>query len=190
MRARAPQVCAGAYATSEAQPEPLCIKARRLSGWLRLLYLLFVPFCIASAVVLLIQLGVRRHQERQKKSLEAVGRRLRAQREALLLRVRRQTQQQLSTITDKVGRTMRQLPVHLSRQGTSRFGPAVGRPAAASGRASGASQDGSSTRHSRAAEDAAEEGDGDGAVVRGPVPREGEAAHGSVHREVSMNAKL
>ena len=76
--------CEGAFTPLEATGQPLCIKARRLSGWLRLLFSASVPFFAASGLIVLIQMWVRHQQRKHRVSLEATALRLRAQREELI----------------------------------------------------------------------------------------------------------
>ena len=76
--------CEGAFTPLEATGQPLCIKARRLSGWLRLLFSASVPFLAASGLIVLIQMWVRHQQRKHRVSLEATALRLRAQREELI----------------------------------------------------------------------------------------------------------
>ena len=78
--------CTGAFEplnTAEG-PQPLCIKGRNSSGWLRFLFIVAVPFLISSTFVVLVQMCVRREQRTRRKSLEATAMRLRAQRSALV----------------------------------------------------------------------------------------------------------
>eukprot|EP00966_Prymnesium_polylepis_P074367 1725910-Prymnesium_polylepis.1 len=49
---------------------PQCIKAVRLSGWLRLLITVCVPFATSCLLVVAIQLSVRRHTQRRLASLQ------------------------------------------------------------------------------------------------------------------------
>jgi len=73
-------VCESASFLSEAQPEPLCIKTKRLSGWLRLILSISVPFLACALAIIGLQLGVRRRQQRNLTSLEAIAHRLRQER--------------------------------------------------------------------------------------------------------------
>ena len=57
-------VCEGAFTPLASTGQPLCIKAQRLTGWLRLLIIVFVPFFIAATFILLLQICVRRQQAR------------------------------------------------------------------------------------------------------------------------------
>ncbi|KOO25682.1 hypothetical protein Ctob_011641 [Chrysochromulina tobinii] len=77
-------VCSGAFDVSPEQPEPLCIKPKSLSGWLRLLYITFTPFVIITLLILSVQLCVRRHQKRKLRNLVETGERLRQQRTELI----------------------------------------------------------------------------------------------------------
>ena len=78
--------CSGAFEPLNTAdgPEPLCIKGRNSSGWLRFLFIVAVPFLISSTFVVLVQMCVRREQRTRRKSLEATAMRLRAQRSALV----------------------------------------------------------------------------------------------------------
>ena len=64
--------------------EPLCIKSKRLSGWLRLMYAVLLPWICVSLFIMLLQSIVRRHQRKRLKSLEAVAAKLRRQRSVLV----------------------------------------------------------------------------------------------------------
>ena len=79
--------CEGAYEPLE-NGEPLCIRSRNTSGWLRLLFITAVPFIASATFIMLVQILVRREQRRNQKSLEATAARLRAQRAALIDQLR------------------------------------------------------------------------------------------------------
>ena len=108
-------LCSGAFEVNEQMPAPLCIKAKRLSGWLRLLYISFVPFLLVSTLIFLVQLLVRRQQEKRMSSLKEAGERLRAQRAELLRKIRDKTTRNKTAVRANA----------LVRQGTSQFLGAV-----------------------------------------------------------------
>ena len=60
--------CEGAYEPLE-NGEPLCIRSRNTSGWLRLLFITAVPFIASATFIMLVQILVRREQRRNQKSL-------------------------------------------------------------------------------------------------------------------------
>ena len=75
--------CTGAFSVDERQPEPLCIKAKRQIGWLRLISVIFLPFLISSSTILVVQRLIRRQQEKQMRDLGEVADRLRAHQKSL-----------------------------------------------------------------------------------------------------------
>ena len=107
-------VCSGAFDLSPEQPEPLCIKPKSLSGWLRLLYITFTPFVIITLLILSVQLCVRRHQKRKMRNLEETGERLRQQRTELLRKFKEATLQRAISNAQNVRGNI------LARAGTSR----------------------------------------------------------------------
>ena len=86
-----PQVCEGAYDVDEQNPQPLCIKAQQKAGWLRLIIAIAIPFGACSCFILLLQLYVRRRQERNLQNLAEIATRLRAERKEALKLARRRT---------------------------------------------------------------------------------------------------
>jgi len=76
--------CEGAVKPMIETGEPLCIKSKRLSGWLRLMYAVLLPWICVSLFIMLLQSIVRRHQRKRLKSLEAVAAKLRRQRSVLV----------------------------------------------------------------------------------------------------------
>ena len=62
--------CEGAMQPRLDTGEPLCIKGKRLGGWLRLIYAVLVPWVIVSAITVLTQCTVRMHQKRRLKNLK------------------------------------------------------------------------------------------------------------------------
>ena len=107
-------VCSGAFDLSPEQPEPLCIKPKSLSGWLRLLYITFTPFVIITLLILSVQLCVRRHQKRKMRNLVETGERLRQQRTELLRKIKEATLQRAFSNAQNVRGNI------LARAGTSR----------------------------------------------------------------------
>ena len=107
-------VCSGAFDLSPEQPEPLCIKPKSLSGWLRLLYITFTPFVIITLLILSVQLCVRRHQKRKMRNLVETGERLRQQRTELLRKFKEATLQRAISNAQNVRGNI------LARAGTSR----------------------------------------------------------------------
>jgi hypothetical protein len=85
--------CSGAFEPLDTAdgPQPLCIKGRNSSGWLRLIFIVTVPFLISSTFVVLVQMCVRREQRTRRKSLEATAMRLRAQRSLLVDQLKKRT---------------------------------------------------------------------------------------------------
>jgi hypothetical protein len=85
--------CSGAFEPLDTAdgPQPLCIKGRNSSGWLRFLFIVAVPFLISSTFVVLVQMCVRREQRTRRKSLEATAMRLRAQRSLLVDQLKKRT---------------------------------------------------------------------------------------------------
>ena len=56
--------CDGAMMPALDTGQPACIKGKRFSGWLRLIYAVLVPWTIVSVVAILTQYVVRVHQKR------------------------------------------------------------------------------------------------------------------------------
>ena len=53
--------CDGAMKPSTRTGEPACIKSKRFSGWLRLIYAVLIPWTFVSSLAILTQCLVRRH---------------------------------------------------------------------------------------------------------------------------------
>ena len=79
--------CTGAFFVDEKQPEPLCIKAKRQIGWLRLLAVIFMPFFVSAGTILVLQRLIRQQQEKRIRDLREVADRLRAHRKGLQAKV-------------------------------------------------------------------------------------------------------
>ena len=91
-------VCEGAFDPLVDTGEPLCIKVQRLTGWLRLLYTVIVPFVIVSFFVISLQLCVRHQQRKRMVSLEATSERLREQRKLLLKKMKEGAKRRASAV--------------------------------------------------------------------------------------------
>jgi len=63
-------VCEGAMRPKVATGEPLCIKGKRSGGWLRLIYVVFMPWFIVSCIAIIAQIGVRWHIKRRLRTME------------------------------------------------------------------------------------------------------------------------
>jgi hypothetical protein len=81
-------VCEGAFEPLAETGEPLCIKVQRLTGWLRLMYTVAIPFMMVALLIIVLQLCVRQQQKKRMVSLEATADRLRAQRALLVRKMR------------------------------------------------------------------------------------------------------
>ena len=117
-------VCSGAEYLNADQTEPLCIKAKQLSGWLRLLYITFIPFLIVTTLIFIVQMYVRRHQEKRMRSLKAAGERLRDQRAQLLHKIKLNTTNKVAKQASTIYRqgTAHGLTPRLSRGRSSSLG--------------------------------------------------------------------
>jgi len=76
--------CEGAFEPQGEYLEPLCIKASRFAGWLRLGLVTSVPFFLSATFIVLVQMWVRHQARKRHVSMEATTMRLRAQRAALV----------------------------------------------------------------------------------------------------------
>jgi len=83
--------CDGTLHPREDTGEPLCIKGKRMGGWVRLAYVVFGPWIIICLIFLLLQCIVRHHQKHNNgKSMKQLRGHFADKRKGLIKKVRQE----------------------------------------------------------------------------------------------------